>query len=65
MNDGQLWSFLRDVLSQGGDIQCDYHAGKYRCYEEYSARLDAAARERVTKLRALVTDTAFRTVADR
>lgn len=44
---GEMWSFLRDVLSQGGDIQID-HATKG--YESYSARLDAAARERADQL---------------
>ena len=43
---GDLWSFLRDVLSQGAAIQMDYSAGKYGGYEAYSARVDAAARER-------------------
>lgn len=43
---GELWSFFRRLLSQGGDIQMDYNAGKYRSYEHYAARLDAAARER-------------------
>jgi len=42
-----LWSFLRNVLSQGRDIYLD-HEGKG--YEEYSARLDAAARERADEL---------------
>lgn len=46
LNRGEVWSFMRRVLSQGGDIQLDYNAGKYKCHEEYSARLDAAARER-------------------
>ena len=46
LDKGKLWSFLRTVLSQGGDIQLDYNAGKYHSYEEYSARLDGAARER-------------------
>lgn len=46
LNRGEVWSFMRRVLSQGGDIQIDYQAGKYKGYEEYSARLDAAARER-------------------
>lgn len=46
LNRGEVWSFMRRVLSQGGDIRLDYQAGKYKGYEEYSARLDAAARER-------------------
>jgi hypothetical protein len=47
IDQGKLWSIFRTLLSQGGDIQLDYNAGKYSCHEEYSARLDAAARERV------------------
>ena len=46
-----LWSFLRDVLSQGATIQLDYRQGA-RQYEEFSARLDEAAREREAELRA-------------
>jgi len=45
--EGELWSFFRRLISQGGDIQLDYAAGRYKSYEEYSARVDAAARERV------------------
>ena len=41
------WSWVRSVLSQGSAIQQDYAAGKYACYEEYAARLDVAARERI------------------
>ena len=44
MNDGELWSFLRAVLSQGGGIWLDH---RKKSYEEYSARLDAAASDRV------------------
>jgi hypothetical protein len=51
IDDGELWSFLRSVLSQGGDIWLDHAA---RSYEQYSARLDAAARERVDALKALI-----------
>jgi hypothetical protein len=46
IDEGELWSFFRTLLAQGGAIQLDYNAGKYAGYEEYSARLDAAARER-------------------
>lgn len=46
-NRGEFWSFLRCVLEQGSAIRQDYQAGKFKGYEEYSARLDAAARERV------------------
>lgn len=45
--EGELWSFFRALISQGTYIQMDYAAGKYKCYEEFSARLDSAARERV------------------
>lgn len=44
--EGKLWSFFRRLMTQGGDIQMDYNAGKYPSYEHYSARLDEAARER-------------------
>jgi len=44
------WSFIRTLLSQGMSIQQDYDAGKYKDYEEVSARLDAAARERCAML---------------
>ena len=54
LDEGEVWSFLRRVLSQGGDIQLDYQAGKYKRYEEYSARLDCAARERAEKFMVLL-----------
>jgi hypothetical protein len=47
MDRGELWVFFRNLISQGTYIQMDYAAGKFKCYEEFSARLDAAARERV------------------
>lgn len=47
MNNGELWSFFRGLISQGTYIQMDYAAGRFKCYEEFSARLDEAARERV------------------
>jgi hypothetical protein len=53
-NTGELWSFLRRVLSQGTDIQKDYSNGKYKSYEHFAIRLDAAARERVEELQALL-----------
>jgi len=46
----ELWAFMRRVLCQGCDIQIDYQEGYLRNYEEYSARLDVAARERVNQL---------------
>ncbi len=50
MTDGELWSFLRSVMSQGSDIRADYDSGKWPNYEAYSARLDAAAAERADQL---------------
>lgn len=50
--DGELWCFFRDMISRGTYIQMDYAAGKYKCYEEFSARLDEAARERVAHFKA-------------
>jgi hypothetical protein len=50
MDKGELWSFLRLCIDQGTAIQQDYAAGKYKCYEEFSARLDGAARERADEL---------------
>lgn len=44
---GELWSFFRKLIDQGTAIQQDYAAGRYKSYEEFSSRLDAAARERV------------------
>lgn len=52
VNEGELWSFIRTLLSQGCAIQQDYQAGKYETYEHYSARLDEAARERVDQFMA-------------
>lgn len=43
MDRGELWSYFRKLLSQGSDIWIDHQK---KSYEEYSARLDAAARER-------------------
>lgn len=56
-SDGELWSFLRSVMSQGADIHQDYLGGKYATYEHYSARLDAAASDRVDLLRAALEST--------
>lgn len=49
MNDGKLWSWVRDVMGQGAAIRMDYVAGSYS-FEEYNARLDAAASERAIQL---------------
>lgn len=49
--DGELWSFIRRCMSQGKDIHLD-HAE--RTYEEYSARLDLAALERLPELQSYI-----------
>jgi len=48
------WVFLKSVLEQGAAIQQDYAAGRYKCYEEYAARMDTAARERADELEAAI-----------
>lgn len=48
---GELWSFVRKLLSQGGDIWLDH---QNKGYEQYSARLDVAARERAEELMSLL-----------
>lgn len=48
--EGELWSWVRSVMSQGADIRCDYDQGVYKGYEAYSARLDVAAIERSEEL---------------
>lgn len=45
------WSKVRSILMQGAAIQQDYVAGKFSNYEEYAARMDAAARERIEELK--------------
>lgn len=50
LGEGELWSWVRSVMSQGADIRCDYEAGVHKGYEAYSARLDAAASERAAEL---------------
>lgn len=50
MRSFSLWSFLRDVLSQGTAIQQDWEHGNLNTYGAYSARMDAAAREREDQL---------------
>lgn len=53
LSDGELWSFFRRLIDQGTAIQQDYAAGKYPSYEHFSARMDAAARERVDDFKAI------------
>jgi hypothetical protein len=50
LDEGELWFWVRSVMSQGADIRCDYDQGVHKGYEAYSARLDAAAAERAEKL---------------
>jgi hypothetical protein len=50
-DDGELWSWVRRVMSQGGTIHQDH---QHKTYEQYSARLDAAAAERAEELAAKV-----------
>lgn len=50
-DDGELWSFLRSVLSQGRDIYLDHEETNY---ETFSAALDAAALERLEPLKKLL-----------
>jgi hypothetical protein len=47
MDEGELWSWVRSVMSQGGTIHLDH---QHKTYEQYSARLDAAAAERAKEL---------------
>jgi len=50
-----LWSLVRSVMCQGISINDDYHHGKrFASYEEYSARIDEAARERAEGLLAVI-----------
>ena len=46
------WSLVRSILQQGASIQQDFAAGKYANYEEYSARIDNATRERADAIAA-------------
>lgn len=50
---GSMWGFMRSVLTQGAAIYQDFAAGNLKDYEEYSARVDAAARERDDELKSL------------
>jgi hypothetical protein len=51
---GEVWSFLRRVLDQGTAIQQDYQSGTFKCYEEFSAHMDEAARKRTDELEQLL-----------
>jgi hypothetical protein len=51
MDEGKLWSFFRDMIRQGANIEQDCQNGAYKSFEEFSARIDAAARERVEQFK--------------
>lgn len=44
--EGALRSFIRTMMVQGAAIHYDYLTGVHKSYENYSARLDEAAKER-------------------
>lgn len=51
----ELWSVVRSLMCHGISINDDYHHGKkFASYEEYSARIDAAARERAAEIDARI-----------
>lgn len=50
LTEGELWSFVRSVMSHGATIHQDYVAGKHKTYEHYSARMDAASAERCEEI---------------
>ena len=50
IDEGKLWSFLRDVLSHGMAIEKDLQAGAYPSYEHFSAHIDDVARKRAEEL---------------
>lgn len=56
MAKGDLWGFLRNVLTQGMAIQMDVQAGKYPDSELMHCRLDEAARERAEQLQQLLVE---------
>jgi len=55
-NDGQLWGFVRSVMTQAHAQQQDYMNGKHAEYEEFSAWIDRAAIEREKELIKLLND---------
>lgn len=54
LDEGELWSWTRSVMSQGAYIQQDYASGEHANYEVYSAHLDAAAAKRAEELGARI-----------
>jgi hypothetical protein len=51
MNDGEMWTFVRSVLSQGATITQGHLGGlKYPDFEAYNRKLDEVARERAEEL---------------
>ena len=51
LDDGQIWGAIRTLMEHGASIMQDYQAGNHKGYEEFSARMDAAARERIDWLK--------------
>lgn len=48
-----LWSVMRDALQNGSQLECEYRNNE-DVYEIFSAKLDAAARDRADKLAAML-----------
>lgn len=62
MNDGEMWTFVRSVLSQGAAIAQGHLGGvKYPNFEEYQKKLDEVARERAEELALRVNKDSLRT----
>lgn len=49
-----LWSLLRNLLSQGAVIHKDYDAGNFGSYEMFSAKLDEVARDKEDEIMELL-----------
>lgn len=52
IDEGKLWSFLRDCINQGTYIQMDVANGQYLTTDALHAHLDHCARERVEQFAA-------------
>lgn len=61
MNDGEMWTFVRSVLSQGAAIAQGHLGGvKYPNFEAYQRKLDEVARERAEELALRVNNDSLR-----
>lgn len=61
MNDGEMWTFVRSVLSQGAAIAQGHLGGvKYPDFEAYQRKLDEVARERAEELALRVNNDSLR-----